>query len=119
MSNQQNNNLNSNAIALVNGERQSDYGHPYDDFSRTAKMASGLGFRFQEDDGTLRDLKAKDIPMFMVLVKLSRESHKHKEDNLVDAIGYINTLDMVLTEEQRIKTPVLVRDTQAYRSGAD
>lgn len=90
------------AEELVCGERQDDYGHPYDDFTRTAKMASGLGFRIEGASGTVRDIAAKDVPLFMILVKLSRESHNHKEDNLTDCVGYIKTLEMVIQREEEI-----------------
>lgn len=91
-----------NAEQLVNGDRQRDYGHPYDDFTRTARMASGLGFRMVDHQGNPRELNAKDIPMFMILVKLSRESNRHKEDNLTDCIGYVKTLDMVIQKEEEL-----------------
>lgn len=90
------------AEELVNGDRQRDYGHPYSDFTRTARMASGLGFRFEDSTGVVRELDAKDVPMFMILVKLSRESHSHKEDNLTDCIGYVKTLDMVIQREEEL-----------------
>lgn len=83
------------AIGLVNGERQQDYGHPADDFKRTAGMLSSLGFRFVDHAGNLRELDAIDIPAIMMCVKLSREVNRHKDDNVVDIIGYAKTLDMV------------------------
>ena len=82
----------------VQTKRQSAYGHPYDDFSRTAAMMTGIGFRMREPStGQLREIKAKDIPIFMILVKLSREVNQHKPDNLVDIIGYTKTLDTVVS----------------------
>ena len=45
--------------------------------------------------GKLRaDLDARDVALFMVAVKLSRQVNKHGRDNLVDAAGYLETLRM-------------------------
>lgn len=78
------------AHALVHGPRQHAYGHPANDFSRTAALANTLLA------GKLRaDLDARDVALFMVCVKLSRQVNKHGRDNLVDAAGYLETLRMV------------------------
>jgi hypothetical protein len=91
------------AIQLVNNERNNDYGHPADDFMRVAGMMNGIGFRFKEPNGKMRELSAKDVPIFMLIIKLCREVHKHKEDNLVDIHGYTNTLEMVYEREEELK----------------
>ena len=92
-------NVENTAIALVNGDRQASYGKPIDDFSRTAGMMSAIGFRFSDPStNTLRLIEAKDIPIFMMLIKLSREVHKHKDDNLIDICGYVKTLESVLAD---------------------
>ena len=78
------------AHALVHGPRQHAYGHPANDFSRTAALANTLLA------GKLKaDLDARDVALFMVCVKLSRQVNKHGRDNLVDAAGYLETLRMV------------------------
>lgn len=38
----------------------------------------------------------RDVPAFMMLVKQSRESHRHTRDNLVDIAGYDLTLERCL-----------------------
>lgn len=88
------------AVELVNPTRQGDYGHPADDFTRSTGALSSLGFRFKKADGTYRDLKATDLPIIMACVKLSREVHKHKDDNIVDIHGYMNCLEMILAKEK-------------------
>lgn len=78
------------AHKIVYGDRQRDYGHPAADFSRTASLANVLlGGKLRED------LDARDVALFMVCVKLSREVNEHKRDNLVDAAGYLECLSRV------------------------
>jgi hypothetical protein len=80
------------AQRLVHTDRGTDYGHPLDDFTKTAEM-------FNAWRGT--KLTADDVAVFMVFVKLSREANKHKRDNLVDVCGYAQTLMMVKEERAR------------------
>lgn len=78
------------AKALVLGSRGEDYGHPREDFARTAAIwAAMTGFEF----------KPKHVAMFMVALKLSREVNKHKRDNLVDIAGYVETCAMVMGDD--------------------
>ena len=81
------------AHALVNAERQDDYGSPVESFTRTAALWSAyLG----------HPTTAKDVAICMVLLKLSREAHHHKWDNLLDAVGYLALAsDMVGKNEDR------------------
>jgi len=84
------------AIRITDGARQSDYGHPRDDFARTALMWTGILA------GKLRDgaaVTAAEVPLCMIAVKLARQSHRHKRDNLVDIAGYSRTAAMVAGEE--------------------
>lgn len=79
--------LAAEADYLVHGPRSGSYGPPIEDFSKVAALASTLLY------GKLKKpLDPEDIALFMVAIKLSREIHKHKRDNLVDMIGYILTL---------------------------
>jgi hypothetical protein len=64
---------------LTRGDRQSQYGPPDVDFKRTAALWSALkGVSFE----------AREVAMFMVCLKLSREQHQRKRDNWVDIAGY-------------------------------
>lgn len=84
------------AIRITDGARQSDYGHPRDDFARTALMWTGILSRKLRDGA---EIAADDVPLCMIAVKLARQSHQHKRDNLVDIAGYSRTAAMVAGEE--------------------
>ena len=86
------------AHELVHRDRGDDYGHPLDDFSRTAKMITGVL------SDLLRpgvEIPAERVAMIMICVKLSREVNKPKRDNRVDIAGYTETLEMVYDERKR------------------
>ena len=68
------------AHLLINGTRQAEYGSTEDSFNRIAGMwRAYLG----------REITGHDVACMMCLLKLSREAHEHKPDNLIDAAGYI------------------------------
>lgn len=78
------------AKALVFGDRGEYYGHPGEDFARTAGMwAAMTGFEF----------KPEHVALFMVALKLSREMNRHKCDNLVDIAGYAETCAIVVGDD--------------------
>ena len=84
------------ARRITASDRQEDYGHPSDDFARTALMWTAILA------GKLRDntaVTASDVPLCMIAVKLARQSHRHKRDNLVDIAGYARTAAMVAGDE--------------------
>lgn len=76
------------AERLVYGERGADYGHPLDDYARTAALWSAI-------------LTAEQAILCMIAVKISRECNKHKRDNLVDGAGYFECLHRVHLERER------------------
>ena len=78
-------NILEEANRITHGKRNEDYGSPLDDFSRTAKMWSAiLGC----------EVHATDVPKCMIALKLSRQCHSPKRDNLVDICGYAHTIEM-------------------------
>lgn len=74
------------AASLVDGDRGANYGHPADDFGRTAQIVTAiLGVEVRVDQ----------VPLIMMAVKLSRHTNKPQRDNLVDIAGYARTAEMV------------------------
>lgn len=80
------------AEGLVHDDRNETYGHPLDDFSRTAKMWGAIL-------GVV--VEPEQVGLCMVALKISRECHKPKRDNLVDMAGYAETVEWVKAERAR------------------
>lgn len=80
------------AERITGGDRQDQYGNPKTDFECIAAMWSAyLDKKFlsaveSRSDG---DITARDVANMMVLLKIAREAHAPKRDNLVDACGYM------------------------------
>jgi nucleoside 2-deoxyribosyltransferase len=74
------------AQRLVDGPRGQAYGHPAEDFGRTAKIVGAiLGI----------EVTAHQIPLIMMAVKLSRHTNRPRRDNMTDIAGYARTAEMV------------------------
>lgn len=87
-----NNSILTEAQGLVHGDRGQDYGHPLDDFSRTAAMWSVI---------VGVPLTPEQVGLCMCAVKISRQVNRPKRDNLVDLAGYAETVSMVIDEQAR------------------
>ena len=85
------------AKALVYGDRENDYSHPYYDFGCTSELWTAyLKSKYKIDFS----LEREDIGLMMVLFKVSRESRHPKRDNLVDGAGYLETVQRVIDKRK-------------------
>ncbi|MFO8012526.1 MAG: DUF4406 domain-containing protein [Phycisphaerae bacterium] len=84
------------ARRITAGARHSDYGPPSEDFARTAALWTAILARRLRDGEAVT---AMDVPLCMIALKLARQVHRHKRDNLVDIAGYARTAAMVAGEE--------------------
>ena len=80
------------AHELINGDRNEDYGHPLDDFTKTATMWSAI---------LDTEVSPEQVGLCMIAVKISRQLNIHRDDNLVDMAGYAGTVGMIVTERER------------------
>ena len=71
-------------------EKERMYGPFEEGMERAAKILSGmLGY----------GVEAELIYKALIALKLSRESYNHKEDNLLDAISYLASLDNYINKK--------------------
>jgi hypothetical protein len=77
------------AITLITGDRNNQYGPPTQDFDRTAKALSAMGARWEGPTGEVRELLPHDIALIVAMVKISRiQNDPAKRDNWADLAGY-------------------------------
>ncbi len=80
----------SEAERIVNGDRQADYSDPVENFKHISAIASSI---------SKESLSPTTCAIVMIAVKLARENHKHKRDNLVDLAGYVEILNRIKEKE--------------------
>lgn len=61
-------------------EPERNYGDFNESMEKTAKIATLMG---------KKEITPEDVLNVLVALKLARESHHHKEDNILDAIVYL------------------------------
>jgi hypothetical protein len=66
-------------------QRQGSYDAPENNFRRIVKLWNA----YLDGKAKPLPLDEKDVAMMMVLMKIGREVFKHKKDNLVDGVGYL------------------------------
>jgi len=75
----------ANEIVNVRSEEKERMYGPFEEgMERAAKILSGM---------TGIELDATFMYKAMIALKLSRESYNHKEDNLLDAVAYLGSLN--------------------------
>ncbi len=83
------------AEAIIYGDREETYGDPAINLIRIANFWNTyLGNQDHEIT-----LSPEDVAMMMVLLKIARQQHKFKLDNLVDAAGYLALIERVNTDD--------------------
>lgn len=74
-----NDNIAHEAVKILSGDRNVDYGSYIESFDKISTVASIL---------TGKTITEEDCAKVLMAVKLVRESYNHKRDNLVDLIAY-------------------------------
>lgn len=74
------------ADRILNGERGADYPDPVENFKHIAAVASAI---------LKKDLTDEECCVVMLAVKLARENYKHKRDNIVDGVAYMEILSRI------------------------
>lgn len=89
------------AEELTGGARQEQYGHPIVNFQNIADLWNTfINGKYE----SWIELTPEDVGFLMVLVKVAREMHTPKKDNLVDGAGYFNTIQMIRNEIKNRET---------------
>lgn len=80
----------SEAKKVVEGDRQRSYGDVVESHARIGKLWSAI---LRMD----REIAPQEVALCMIAMKISREVSNHKDDNLVDIIGYTICLNKIIS----------------------
>jgi hypothetical protein len=89
-------NPNESKTSQILADRQSIYGHPYDNFTRIARL-------WNAQFGT--DFNAYEVSQAMGLVKYAREANLPTENNREDIDGYVECGRQVLERHKELGFP--------------
>ena len=84
------------AEELVNGERQWAYDHPFDNCQRI-----GIIWGVILNEGI--PVPPEKVALCLAGLKIAREVHRHKRENLVDLAGYASVCQMVHERKEEIE----------------
>ena len=79
-------NILEEALHITQKDRNTDYDEAVRNHVQIAEIASAI---------LRKDIEARDVAIIQIATKLSRESFKHKRDNLVDLAGYAYVLSKI------------------------
>ncbi len=65
-------------------EKERQYGPFIECMDKTARIASEM---------SSKEITTEDVYNVMIALKLARQSYAHKEDNLLDAVAYMGSLN--------------------------
>ena len=88
-------NILDEANNLTSGDRQASYGDPHEHWSRVADA-----WNLILDAEVVTPRKAC---LMMVMLKVLRDAHKPKRDNLTDIAGYARVIEMIENSSQQKK----------------
>lgn len=80
-------------VNLRSEEKEREYGPFEDGMEIAAKIASLL---------SNKQISTVDMYNCMIALKLSRQSYNHKEDNLLDAVAYIGSLNNLYNKKNQL-----------------
>lgn len=75
------------AARLVDDERENMYGPPGEVYADVADFWA----TYLDNDS----ITSEDVCIMMILLKIAREKHSHKKDNLVDGAGYFRIYERI------------------------
>lgn len=89
-------NILEKADEIVN-KRSEEKERQYGSFSEGMEKMAAI---FNALTNNRYNIKPEDMYLVMVALKLSRESHCHREDNLLDCVAYIGALNNYINEKR-------------------
>lgn len=78
------------AKEIIYGDREQTYGHPSKNLEKIAQLWT---LYFHQKYGAEVIVSMEDVCWMMNLLKMSRQMNQAKQDNVVDAIGYLALID--------------------------
>lgn len=80
----------NNIVNERSEEKERQYGNFFECMEKTSRIASEM---------SSKDLSTEDCYNVLVALKLARQSNSHKEDNLLDAVAYLGSLNNYKNEK--------------------
>lgn len=77
-------------------DRGTMYGDPGQSFAQISEIWTAL-MRTRLKPGA--SLSPTDVGLLMAALKLIRETNRHKQDNLIDAVGYLTIVSRMNSDE--------------------